>query len=105
MANTKSAKKNIRSAKRKKAHNLVWEKQIKGLIKTLKVATTSKTGDIEQLTVKLTSLQKALDKASKEKVIHKNKANRLKSMYARKISALFSAKAGKVASKSTKSAK
>jgi len=33
-------------------------------------------------------LQGVLDKASKEKVIHKNKANRLKSRYARKVSAL-----------------
>jgi len=33
-------------------------------------------------------LQQVLDKASKEKVIHKNKANRLKSRYARKVSAL-----------------
>ena len=36
-------------------------------------------------------LQRVLDKASKEKVIHKNKANRLKSRYARKISALSKA--------------
>ena len=33
-------------------------------------------------------LQQVLDKSSKEKVIHKNKANRLKSRYARKVSAL-----------------
>ncbi|KKS60228.1 MAG: hypothetical protein UV26_C0006G0025 [candidate division WWE3 bacterium GW2011_GWF2_42_42] len=36
-------------------------------------------------------LQRVLDKASKEKVIHKNKANRLKSRYARKVSALSKA--------------
>ncbi len=32
-------------------------------------------------------LQKAVDKAAKTKSIHKNKANRLKSRYARKIAA------------------
>ena len=33
-------------------------------------------------------LQKTLDKAAKNKIIHKNKANRLKSKYAKRISAL-----------------
>jgi hypothetical protein len=44
--------------------------------------------DTDILNKKLSVLQKALDKASKNSVIHKNKANRLKSRYANKIAAL-----------------
>lgn len=45
----------------------------------------------------LSILQKVLDKSAKEKVIHKNKANRLKSRFANKIAAH-----GSESSKSTK---
>lgn len=39
----------------------------------------------EEINKSLSHAQKVLDKASKEKVIHKNKANRLKSKVALKI--------------------
>jgi small subunit ribosomal protein S20 len=87
MANTKSAKKNIRSSAKKKSHNDRWEKRIKTAKKSLAKSILSK-DDKKILNNKLVLLQKSLDKAAKEKTIHKNKANRVKSMYARKIAAL-----------------
>jgi len=105
MANTASAKKNIRSSARKKSHNLMWKKKVKDIVKSLKDGLTAKNGKVEELSQKLHDLQKAADKAVKEKVIHKNRSNRLKSLYARKISALLSAKTGKTATKQPKSTK
>jgi len=86
MANTKSAKKNIRSSARKKAHNDRWEMKYKSARKSLSKAISAKEKD--SLKEKFVLLQKYLDKAAKEKTIHKNKANRVKSIYARKIAAL-----------------
>jgi len=86
MANTKSAKKNIRSSARKKAHNDRWEMKYKSARKSLSKAIAAKEKD--SLKEKFVLLQKYLDKASKEKTIHKNKANRVKSIYARKVAAL-----------------
>ena len=87
MANTKSAKKNIRASAKKKSHNDMWEKKIKTAKKSLAKSILSK-DDKKILNDKLVLLQKSLDKAVKEKTIHKNKANRVKSIYARKITAL-----------------
>jgi ribosomal protein S20 len=89
MANTMSAKKNIRSSLRKKDHNQSWKRTIRELVKSIKEGISSKSAPAD-LNNKLHALQKAVDKASKNKVIHKNKANRLKSMYARKTSAFLS---------------
>jgi small subunit ribosomal protein S20 len=87
MANTKSAKKNIRSSARKKAHNDMWEARFKSAKKSLSKSISA--GDKEDIVnEKFIALQKSLDKAAKEKVIHKNKANRVKSNYAKKIAAL-----------------
>ena len=110
MANTQSAKKQVRASAKKNTHNLFWKKQVKEAIKELKKLLLSKDKDTGILNNKLTSLQKAVDKASKEKVIHKNKANRLKSMYANKIAALDQKKtttrtAGTSARKAPKSGK
>jgi len=100
MPNTKSAKKNIRSSARKRSHNYMWEKRFKNAIKAITKSITAQESK-EVVMEKLKALQKALDKAAKEKVIHKNKANRVKSRYALKISALFSGEA-KPKSKPTK---
>lgn len=89
MANTKSAKKNIRSSAKKRSHNVMWKKKFKNIIKSLTKAISGK--DSENVVMeKFKALQKSLDKASKEKVIHKNKANRVKSRYAKKIAAHIS---------------
>lgn len=103
MANTKSAKKNIRASAKKKSHNDMWEKKIKTAKKSLVKSLSSKE-DKKILNDKLVLLQKSLDKAVKEKTIHKNKANRVKSMYARKIAALDVQKEVGVESKPKKAA-
>ena len=100
MANTKSAKKAIRSSARKASHNSMWEKMIKDATKALKVELETKSPKAEDLNTRLTKLQKVLDKAAKEKVIHKNKSNRLKSKYAKSIAARLSEKGAKGSSKS-----
>jgi small subunit ribosomal protein S20 len=87
MANTKSAKKNIRSSAKKKAHNDMWEGRFKSAKKSLSKS-LSAGDDLKVVNEKFVALQKSLDKAAKEKTIHKNKANRVKSKYARKIAAL-----------------
>jgi ribosomal protein S20 len=74
VANTKSAKKAARGSLRKREHNAFWKRRIKAA------------GDI--LTIDgFAALQKVLDKAVKEKVIHKNKAARIKARIYKKITA------------------
>ena len=86
MANTKSAKKAVRSSAKKRSHNIMWKTRFKAAIKAVSKAITGKETDVVILE-KFKALQKALDKASKEKVIHKNKADRVKSKYAKRITA------------------
>jgi small subunit ribosomal protein S20 len=85
MPNTKSAQKAIRSSDKKNKHNLIWKRKIKTAVKSVEKGILAKETP-EALIAKTVLLQKILDKAAKEKVIHKNKANRLKSKYAKKIS-------------------
>jgi len=87
MANTKSAEKAVRQSNRKKSFNLFWKRKIKALSKSLKVAVETKDINTDILNKEFVSLQKVLDKAAKTKAIHKNKANRLKSRYAKKLTA------------------
>jgi small subunit ribosomal protein S20 len=84
MANTKSAKKAVRSSARKKTHNLMWKTKFKQQLKAVFKAIAGKETE-EVILEKYKALQKSLDKAAKEKVIHKNKANRVKSNYAKRI--------------------
>ena len=74
MAKTQNAKKAHRSSERKRQHNLFWKKRIK-------VAQKSVLANEESSK----NLQSALDKATNNKVVHKNKAARLKSRYAKKV--------------------
>lgn len=102
MANTKSAKKAVRSSFKKKLHNLAWKKRIKSAVRNL--TDLIKDSKVTEDKVKsLSLLQKVLDKASKEKVIHKNKANRIKSKLALKLKSNDSKPAA--VKKSTKSSK
>jgi len=100
MANTKSAKKAVRSSNKKKIHNLGWKKRIKTAIRNFTdlVKSSAKTEDLNK---SLSMAQKALDKASKENVIHKNKANRLKAKLAVKLNSNAKSTAAKL-SKSSK---
>ncbi|MFA5776742.1 MAG: 30S ribosomal protein S20 [Patescibacteria group bacterium] len=77
MAKIESAKKAHRGSEKKKQHNLFWKKRIKVAQKSF-VA-----GEKESLV----NLQSVLDKAANNKVIHKNKASRLASRFAKKLNA------------------
>ena len=101
MANTKSAKKAVRSSARKKLHNLLWKTKFKQQLKAVYKAIAGKETE-EVILEKFKALQKSLDKAAKEKVIHKNKANRVKSNYAKRITAYLK---GEDKSKSEKTTK
>lgn len=85
MPNTMSAKKAVRSSARKRENNLTWKKRIKNVTKDLDKALSGKDASVD-VKKTLSLLQKILDKAAKEKAIHRNKANRVKSKYATKIS-------------------
>jgi small subunit ribosomal protein S20 len=87
VANTQSAKKAIRSSERKRQHNLFWKRRINTATKNIKRLLKEGKADGKLLEENLVVLQKVVDKAAKEKVIHKNKANRLKSRYTKKVSA------------------
>lgn len=100
MANTKSAKKAVRSSNKKKIHNLGWKKRIKSAVRNFTDLIKSAAAS-EDLSKSLSMAQKALDKAAKENVIHKNKANRLKARLAVKLNS----NAKPAAKKTSKSSK
>ncbi len=85
MPNTRQGAKAVRQSKKKQEHNLFWKRRVKAVMKSLNkdLETTDKNADI--LLKGQSALQKIVDKAAKEKAIHKNKANRLKAKYANKI--------------------
>ncbi|MBT6401080.1 30S ribosomal protein S20 [candidate division WWE3 bacterium] len=99
MANTQSAKKAIRGSEKKRQHNLFWKRRIRAAARNIINLSKEEKADAKLLNENLVVLQKILDKAAKKKVIHKNKANRLKSRYAKKVTAHES----KPAKKETKS--
>lgn len=74
MAKTANAKKAHRGSLAKRQHNLFWKKRIK---------TAQKSAPMDAETYK--TFQSVLDKSANNKVIHKNKAARLKSRFAKKI--------------------
>lgn len=88
MANTKSAEKALRQSKKRRLQNIFWKDKSRDAVKILKKSLLNKGADPAILKEQETALQKTLDKAVKNKAIHKNKADRLKSAYARKITAL-----------------
>lgn len=72
----KSAKKKLRVDKRRTAVNKVYRKKMQQALKEARIKKTKKT-------VKLAG--QALDMAAKKRVIHKNKAARLKSRLVRLV--------------------
>jgi len=83
MPRTKSANKALRQSLRKRQNNLSKLRSLKTSIKNCKKALI--TEDKESLKSSLSVAYKALDKAAKTKLIKKNKANRLKSKLAQRI--------------------
>jgi ribosomal protein S20 len=81
----------------------MWKKRIKNAVRTVSDIISAKPANADILKVELSKLQKTLDKAVKKEVIHRNKANRIKSKYAKKFSVQNSATEPKA--KKTTSAK
>ncbi len=81
---TKSAKKAQRVGARRKAENLITKDLYKQAVKLVKKAVVEGAGEVSEL---LSKAQSTLDKASKSKTIHRNKASRLKSRLAKKAAA------------------
>jgi len=79
----RSAKKALRQSKRKNERNTEYKTKIKKTKKTISKSLIAK--DVETAGSELKSFYKIVDKAAKRNVIHKNKANRLKSRLAKKI--------------------
>ncbi|MEZ4210517.1 MAG: 30S ribosomal protein S20 [Patescibacteria group bacterium] len=75
---TKSAKKAVSNASRKRTRNQAQRKAYKEAVKGARAEVTP---------ASLSAAQKALDKAAKNGVIHKNKASRLKSRLAKAATA------------------
>ena len=77
MANHKSSLKRIRQEKTRRLHNRYYGKTMRNAVRKLR-ATTEKA----EAAALLPSVTKMLDKLAKTNVIHKNKANNLKSKLA-----------------------
>ena len=82
MPNLKTAKKNLRKTKKRTALNKQHKNKIDYLIRKIKNGVKEEAKNLQEL---LKNLYKAVDKAAKEKVIHKNKASRIKSKMAKLI--------------------
>ncbi|MCS6882968.1 MAG: 30S ribosomal protein S20 [Oscillochloridaceae bacterium] len=89
MANTKSAKKRIRSNERKRQRNVMYRSRVKTLIKKAELSIYSGTPD-EALVREACS---TLDKAAVKGIIHKNNAARRKSRLMKKFNAARAASA------------
>lgn len=83
MANTKSAKKAIRVAKRRSVINLRLKRALKTSTKEVKKAVVK--GDNKDLNTLLKQAYKSIDKAAKKNLIHKNAAARYKSNVAKAV--------------------
>jgi small subunit ribosomal protein S20 len=83
MANTKSAKKAIRVAKRRSVINLRLKRALKTSTKEVKKASVK--GEKKDLDVLLKQAYKNIDKAAKKNLIHKNAAARYKSNVAKAV--------------------
>jgi len=82
MPNLKTAKKNLRKTKKRTALNKQHKNKIDYSIRKIKKGVKEGAKNLQEL---LKNLYKAVDKAAKEKIIHKNKASRIKSKMAKLI--------------------
>ncbi len=83
MANHKATRKNVRQATKRRERNRYYGKTTRNAIRSL-LATSEK----EAATEKLPKVISMIDKLAKRNVIHKNKANNLKSKLTKKISVI-----------------
>lgn len=85
MPKTTSAKKALRQNITRRAKNLADAKKMKDAIKTFKKLVADK--KIDEAKKYIASVYKALDKSTKTNLIKKNKASRLKSRLAKRLTA------------------
>ena len=83
MANTKQARKMVRKTAKKTEFNKWWKKQIRVALGNLRSALEANNAD--QVKINYGILQKKVDKAVKNKIIHKNKGARIKSQNSKKL--------------------
>lgn len=86
MANIKSAKKRIRTSRIRAQRNKARRSQIKTLMKRVRRATEPAAAQAE-----LRAAVSAIDRAARARVIHPNRAARLKSQLARHVAQLAGA--------------
>ena len=83
MANTKNAKKAMRQAEKRREHNRLHAKTTRNALKKLRLST--KKDEVLQGLPEVVSL---IDKLAKRNVIHKKKADNLKSGLMKKVKSL-----------------
>ncbi len=83
MPNIQSAKKRVRKSEKKRTFNRYYHKTARNAIKRFRQIT-----DKEEAQKKLASLISMVDKLAKRKIIHKNKANNIKSELYRHVNKL-----------------
>jgi small subunit ribosomal protein S20 len=86
MPNKKNAMKALRAATTKRQINLRRTKKVKEAVKTLAKAVEAK--DVATAKTAVKAVAKTVDKAAAKKVIHKNKASRLRSRAQKKANKL-----------------
>jgi small subunit ribosomal protein S20 len=86
VANTQSAKKQVRSSYRKWLRNRYVKGKMRGALLMVNKAITA--GDAQEALSLMPGVASQLDKAAKKNVIHPKKAARLKSRLMHKINAL-----------------
>ena len=83
MPNTKSAAKAMRQANRRNLRNVKTKDAFKSAVKEVRKLITA--GKKSDAVVAMKKAMSALDKAAKNRVVHKNKSSRLKSRLAKAI--------------------
>jgi len=76
----------MRQAEKRRQHNSVYRKQYKNAVKETRDLVDGKKK--EEASKKFVEATKALDKAAKKNIIHKNKASRLKSNLSKALKGL-----------------
>ena len=84
MPNITSAKKHLRQTKKRTAHNRKYKNRIKNLSKIINGFIQE--NNAQKAKEQLPLLFKAIDKAAKRNILHKNTAARRKSLVARRVS-------------------
>lgn len=79
----KHAKKALRNQNRKQSYNRAWKSRLKKASDNL--ASKIRDKDVDALKDAFSTYQKTLDKATSKNIVHKNKANRLKSNIYKRI--------------------